>query len=91
MFHNLQLHRRRSSVASACSSDDQAPPFFDFSRRQSSACGSERSCEGLTPDRTRELWQCMLELQGRYGCYHSARIDVAMEAGDEGINYMRES
>ncbi|KAL6852547.1 hypothetical protein ACO1O0_007093 [Amphichorda felina] len=98
MFHHLQLHRRRSSVVSVCSSSndhdndhdhshDHAAPL-DFSRRQSSACDSERSCERLTPDRTRDLWRCMLELQGRYGCYHSARIDVAIEAGDEGVTYM---
>ena len=89
MFHHLShhLHRRsrRSSDATACSSDDGP-----YSRRQSSAGFSERSCEGLTADRTRELWRCMLELQSRYGCYHSARIDVAMEAGDEAVDYMRE-
>jgi hypothetical protein len=92
MFHHLNhLHRRsrRSSDASACSSDDH-PPYGPYSRRQSSAGFSERSCEGLTADRTRELWRCMLELQSRYGCYHSARIDVAMEAGDEAMDYMRE-
>ena len=89
MFHHLShlhLRSRRTSDASACSSDDHPP----YSRRQSSAAFSERSCEGLTADRTRELWRCMLELQSRYGCYHSARIDVAMEAGDEAVDYMRE-
>lgn len=101
MFYQLhQLHRcsRRSSVTSASSSDDDKPTAtvvedspFDYSRRQSTACCSELSCEGLTAGRTRDLWRCMLELQGLYGCYHSARIDVAMEAGEEGVNYMRTS
>lgn len=61
-----------------------------WSSRRSSACWSDRSCEGLTPDRTVDLWRCMLDLQGRYACYHSARIDVAMEAGHEdAVRYMR--
>lgn len=59
--------------------------------RRSISDASERSCEGLTAEDTRELWRCMLELQGLYGCYTSARIDVAMEAGEQGVNLMRES
>ncbi|CAG9936786.1 unnamed protein product [Clonostachys rosea f. rosea IK726] len=56
--------------------------------RRSISDASERSCEGLTAEDTRELWRCMLELQGLYGCYTSARIDVAMEAGEQGVNLM---
>ncbi|CAM1500447.1 Fc.00g096090.m01.CDS01 [Cosmosporella sp. VM-42] len=55
--------------------------------RQASTC-SERSCEGMSAEETRDLWRCMLELQQRYGCYTSARIDVALEAGDEGLDLM---
>ncbi|KAI6778721.1 uncharacterized protein J7T54_000755 [Emericellopsis cladophorae] len=57
-------------------------------RRHSLACEPDHSCEGLSASDIRQLWRCMLELQERYGCYHSARIDVAMEAGDEGVDYM---
>lgn len=56
--------------------------------RQASTC-SERSCEGMSAEDTQDLWRCMLELQHRYGCYTSARIDVALEAGDEGMDLMR--
>jgi hypothetical protein len=31
----------------------------------------------------------MLELQLRYGCYNSARIDMAVDAGECGIDLMR--
>ncbi|RGP61043.1 hypothetical protein FLONG3_10662 [Fusarium longipes] len=55
--------------------------------RQASTC-SERSCEGMTLDETRELWRCMLELQLRYGCYNSARIDMAVDAGEQGLDLM---
>lgn len=58
------------------------------SRRQSSV--SQRSCEGLTAGDCKDLWRCMLELQERYGCYHSTRIDIAVEAGDAGVSFMRE-
>lgn len=56
--------------------------------RQASTC-SERSCEGMTLDETRELWRCMLELQLRYGCYNSTRIDMAVDAGEDGLDLMR--
>jgi CO dehydrogenase/acetyl-CoA synthase gamma subunit (corrinoid Fe-S protein) len=55
--------------------------------RQASTC-SERSCESMTLDETRELWQCMLELQSRYGCYNSTRIDMAVDAGEYGVDLM---
>lgn len=58
------------------------------SRRQSAA--SERSCEGLTAGDCKELWRCMLELQEAYNCYHSTRIDLAIDAGDAGVSLMRE-
>ncbi|KAM0473998.1 hypothetical protein ACHAP7_008014 [Fusarium lateritium] len=55
--------------------------------RQASTC-SERSCEGMTADETQELWRCMLELQLRYGCYNSTRIDMAVDAGECGVDLM---
>ncbi|KAI1053754.1 hypothetical protein LB507_007437 [Fusarium sp. FIESC RH6] len=55
--------------------------------RQASTC-SDRSCESMTLDETRELWRCMLELQSRYGCYNSTRIDMAVDAGEDGIDLM---
>ncbi|PWI69057.1 hypothetical protein PCL_01442 [Purpureocillium lilacinum] len=47
-----------------------------------------RTCEGMTADETRELWKCMVALQQRYGCYNSRRIDLAANAGDDGVNLM---
>jgi hypothetical protein len=32
----------------------------------------------------------MLELQDEYGCYNSTRMEVAVEAGEEGLDLMRE-
>ncbi|KAF5236462.1 hypothetical protein FANTH_11264 [Fusarium anthophilum] len=55
--------------------------------RQASTC-SERSCEGMSLDETRDLWRCMLELQLRYGCYNSTRIDMAIDAGECGVDLM---
>ena len=34
----------------------------------------------MTMEETKDLWRCMLELQDRYGCYNSRRIDTAMGA-----------
>ncbi|KAG7414649.1 hypothetical protein DER46DRAFT_576196 [Fusarium sp. MPI-SDFR-AT-0072] len=59
----------------------------DQRSRQASTC-SERSCEGMSLDETRELWRCMLELQLRYGCYNSTRIDMAIDAGECGLDLM---
>jgi len=36
----------------------------------------------------RELWDCMLELQQRYGCYRSARMEAAI-SGHDGADMMR--
>ncbi|KAK7415066.1 hypothetical protein QQZ08_012454 [Neonectria magnoliae] len=55
--------------------------------RQASTC-SDQSCEAMTADETRDLWKCMLELQLRYGCYNSTRIDVALDAGEHGVDLM---
>ena len=33
----------------------------------------------------------MLKLQSRYGCYNSTRIDMAVDAGEDGIDLMRMS
>lgn len=45
----------------------------------------------MSLDETRELWRCMLELQLRYGCYNSTRIDMAIDAGECGVDLMRKS
>lgn len=45
----------------------------------------------MTAGDCKELWQCMLELQEAYNCYHSTRIDLALDAGDAAVNLMRES
>ncbi|KAF4458476.1 hypothetical protein FALBO_14792 [Fusarium albosuccineum] len=67
---------------------DERPAMAPIQRgRQASTC-SERSCEGMTADETRELWRCMLELQLRYGCYNSTRIDMALDAGEDGLDLM---
>ncbi|KAF5021209.1 hypothetical protein F66182_6748 [Fusarium sp. NRRL 66182] len=68
-------------------SDDRHATDMLQRNRQASTC-SERSCEGMTVDETRELWRCMLELQLRYGCYNSTRIDMALDAGDDGLDLM---
>jgi hypothetical protein len=36
----------------------------------------------------RDLWECMLELQQRYGCYRSARMEAAISVFD-GADLMR--
>ncbi|KAI5461993.1 hypothetical protein BGZ63DRAFT_203401 [Mariannaea sp. PMI_226] len=77
-------HRRRSS-SNSC---NERPPIPHMDRsRQASTC-SDRSCEGMTTDETRELWRCMLELQVRYGCYNSARLDLAVDAGESAMDLM---
>lgn len=88
---NLSLHTMWNSPS------DEAVPLpkqshhdNDARFRQASTC-SERSCEGMTADETRELWRCMLELQLRYGCYNSTRINMAVDAGECGVDLMRKS
>lgn len=39
-------------------------------------------------DETRHLWRCMLELQQRYGCYNSTRLDMAVDAGESAMDLM---
>lgn len=68
--------------------------FFTYSRREqcvNTSSSSNRTCEGMSTEKTRELWRCMLELQQLYGCYNSTRIDLAVNAGEAGIDLMRES
>ena len=92
-----------SSIASTSSwaSHDDASPlttsrrsslrFFTYmsKRHPSTSSNSGRSCEGMSTEETRELWRCMLELQQLYGCYNSTRIDLAVNAGEAGIDLMR--
>ena len=81
---------RRALHQRPCSPDSDShphPPPFDA---QPSRKSSTSSCEAMTPEETRDLWLCMLELQGRYGCYNSTRMDLAMEAGEDAEDLMRE-
>lgn len=86
--------RNRLSVSSAVSEDTMpnhtqpAAATGMHRSRQASTC-SEHSCEGMTADETRHLWRCMLELQQRYGCYNSTRLDVAVDAGEGAMDLMR--
>ncbi|KAH6871696.1 hypothetical protein B0T10DRAFT_500298 [Thelonectria olida] len=66
-----------------CTKEDR---LMERSRQESTS--SERSCKGMTADETRGLWIRMLEVQQRYGCYTSARMDMALNAGDDGLNLM---
>ncbi|KAF7556761.1 hypothetical protein G7046_g6207 [Stylonectria norvegica] len=100
--HQQQQHLHRLSIASVISTwssqtDDgvivtkhaaipRRHPEMARSR-QASTC-SELSCESMSADETRELWRCMLELQQRYGCYNSTRIEVALDAGNDGLDLM---
>ncbi|KAH6603778.1 hypothetical protein Trco_007224 [Trichoderma cornu-damae] len=81
-----------SSSASVAASSEDMPehrpsvPGYERSR-QGSTC-SVRSCGGMSADATKELWKTMLELQERYGCYNSARMDLAVGAGDIALSLM---
>ncbi|KAK3196473.1 hypothetical protein K4F52_000355 [Lecanicillium sp. MT-2017a] len=61
-------------------------PLAERGRQNSTS--SVRSCEDMSSNETRDLWLCMLDLQKRYGCYNSTRIDLALGAGDDAINLM---
>lgn len=78
---SAKQHRR------SCDERPAMPGAMERSR-QSSTSSERSSCEGMTVDETKELWRCMLELQQRYGCYNSTRIDMALDAGDDGMDYM---
>ena len=58
-------------------------------RGRQDSTSSVRSCEDMSTNETRDLWLCMLQLQQRYGCYNSTRIDLALGAGDDAVNFMR--
>ncbi|KAG5934639.1 hypothetical protein E4U53_000645, partial [Claviceps sorghi] len=53
-----------------------------------SSCKASRTCQGMSIQDTRELWRCMLQLQRRYGCYNSTRIDLAVNAGGAELDLM---
>lgn len=82
--YSQQQYKHDNATRPRMSLNTDSPP----SRRQSAA--SERSCEGMTAGDCKELWRCMLELQEAYNCYHSTRIDLALDAGDAAVNLMRE-
>ncbi|KAM0512878.1 hypothetical protein ACHAPE_008378 [Trichoderma viride] len=64
------------------------PPSSAYERSRQGSTSSMRSCGGMSPDATKELWKTMLELQERYGCYTSARMDLAVTAGDIALSLM---
>ncbi|KAL7954117.1 hypothetical protein V8C34DRAFT_31992 [Trichoderma compactum] len=67
---------------------ERRPSIPEYERsRQGSTC-SVLSCGGMSPDATKALWKTMLELQERYGCYTSARMDMAVGAGDMALSLM---
>ncbi|KAL7943987.1 hypothetical protein V8C42DRAFT_94277 [Trichoderma barbatum] len=77
-----------SVAASVHTMSERRPSIPEYERsRQGSTC-SVRSCGGMSPDATKELWKTMLELQERYGCYTSARMDMAVGAGDMALSLM---
>ncbi|OAQ70896.1 hypothetical protein VFPPC_03286 [Pochonia chlamydosporia 170] len=88
-----------TSTSTWASHDDPSPlatsrrsslRFFTYLRQRqpSTTSTSSRTCEGMSTEETRELWRCMLELQQLYGCYNSTRIDLAVNAGEAGIDLM---
>ncbi|KAJ3497033.1 hypothetical protein NLG97_g2210 [Lecanicillium saksenae] len=77
-----------TAVADPVNSHRCPSPECPLIRDRQNSTSSVRSCEDMTADKTQELWLCMLELQERYGCYNSTRIDLALGAGVEAINFM---
>ncbi|GFP60162.1 hypothetical protein ACSS6W_007677 [Trichoderma asperelloides] len=67
---------------------DSRPSSSGYERSRQGSTSSIRSCGGMSPDATKELWKTMLELQDRYGCYTSARMDLAVAAGDIALSLM---
>lgn len=66
-------------------------PECPLARDRQNSTSSVRSCEDMSANETQELWLCMLELQECYSCYNSTRIDLALGAGEQAMNFMRES
>lgn len=64
-------------------------PECPLVRDRQNSTSSIRSCEDMSAVKTQELWFCMLELQECYGCYNSTRINLALGAGEQAINFMR--
>ncbi|KAL6898581.1 hypothetical protein GGI43DRAFT_80897 [Trichoderma evansii] len=67
---------------------DSRPSSAGYERSRQGSTSSMRSCGGMSPDATKELWKTMLELQDRYGCYTSARMDLAVASGDIALSLM---
>jgi hypothetical protein len=60
-------------------------------RRASTASRQESEAKKAVDDYDlRCLWRCMLELQRRYGCYKSARMQAAASMYENSIDLMRE-
>ncbi|UKZ69429.1 uncharacterized protein TrAtP1_010439 [Trichoderma atroviride] len=75
MHMNMNMHHSRPSSSA-------------YERSRQGSTSSMRSCGGMSPDATKELWKTMLELQERYGCYTSARMDLAVTSGDIALSLM---
>ena len=67
----------------------QPLPLSAFQPSRQSSVASDHSCGGMSDDEMRGLWRCMLQLQDRYCCYKSTRMDLALSAGDEDGEFMR--
>ncbi|ATY66083.1 hypothetical protein A9K55_001974 [Cordyceps militaris] len=63
-------------------------PECPLLRHRQNSVSSVRSCEDMSADKTQQLWLCMLALQQRYACYNSTRIDLALGAGEQAVNFM---
>ncbi|KAG5982079.1 hypothetical protein E4U43_006493, partial [Claviceps pusilla] len=97
--HNQEASSESSPTTSA-SSSSSSWRFFTSKRHGSptgmatgantdTSCEARRrTCQGMSTQDMRELWRCMLQLQRRYGCYNSTRIDLAVNAGDAGLELM---
>ncbi|KAG5993490.1 hypothetical protein E4U54_003347 [Claviceps lovelessii] len=95
--HNQEVSSGPSPTTSASSSSWRfftskphgSPTGMATGANTGSSCeASRRTCQGMSTQDMRELWRCMLQLQRRYGCYNSTRIDLAVNAGDAGLELM---
>ncbi|KFA64612.1 hypothetical protein S40285_03951 [Stachybotrys chlorohalonatus IBT 40285] len=89
ILSNLSAHSTDlSSPCSPAAKTHTVVTIEDRGAPRPGPCCSDRSCESMSPEETRELWRCMLDLQERYGCYNSTRIDLAVAAGEQAVNLM---
>ncbi|KAI1343704.1 hypothetical protein F5Y15DRAFT_411560 [Xylariaceae sp. FL0016] len=87
--HSIEYHRARAQaqVQSRSTSPSSLSSYLDDetrSRRRASVQAVQALEEGTRGDPA-ALWRRMLALQQTYGCYNSARMSAALEAGDAGM------